>query len=885
MALAAGSQLGPYEVIEPIGAGGMGEVYRARDTKLGRDVAIKVLPEEFARDKERLDRFQREAKLLAQLNHTNVATLYGFEESDGQRFLAMELVEGETLADRIARGPIPIDEAILLFIQIAEGLEAAHEKAIIHRDLKPANVKLTPDDDIKILDFGLAKAFAEEMTEPDSSMSPTLTRGATRAGIILGTAAYMSPEQAKGKSVDKRADIWSFGVVLYEALTGKRLFTGETVSDVLAAVLTREVDFGALPGTTPPHVRHLLQRCLERDPKRRLRDIGEAKLTLQEPAETAQAEVTSVKRPATLVWLLLVLLVASGIAAIWGWLRPEVAQSRQVARLRLDLPEGLRLLGNSPGLSISDDGSLIAFPAVNEGERHLYIYRMDNGELETMPNLRDAENPALSPDGTWLAYTHEGRLKKVAVEGGEAVVLRELTFQSNANVSWAADDTIIFSPSYRQGLWRMSAGGGEATMLTEPDASRGELGHWFSQVLPGGRHVLFTNYSSPIENARIEVLSLESGERKIVLEGSLFGRYVPSGHLIYMSRDALMATRFDFELMKVEGLPIPVSGDVYANTDGYTSLAYADNGTLVYAPVTAMSPDRHLVWVDRDGNVERVDDNRRRYANPRLSPDGQRIAVAVEEGITSDVWVLELTSGTLSRISFGVTADFNPHWSPDGSRLFYTSEKNGNYTIYSRASNASDEEQPILVTRFDTLVTSISPTGDALTFTGEYEQPEGTAPLGTWVLPIDGDSPAELSAVDAENAAFSPDGRLLTFDSPESGRDEVYIQSVAGTSGKRPVSVDRGAHPTWSHDGRELYFRNGRNMMAVSVDTSGGIRTGRPRVLFQGDFEYAQRLRNYDVAPDGRFLMVQVPESAERGRLVVVINWFEELERLVPTED
>lgn len=890
MLLTQGHKLAHYEILAPIGKGGMGEVYRARDVKLGRDVAIKVLPEEFAGDEERIARFKREANILASLNHSNIASIYGLEHTDTNdiHYLVLELVEGETLADRITHGPIPIEEAIPMFLQIASGLDAAHEKGIIHRDLKPANIKLTPDEDIKILDFGLAKAFADDSSDANSSLSPTITRNATRAGVILGTAAYMSPEQARGKRVDKRADIWSFGVVFYEALSGKRVFTGETVSDVLAAVLTRDVDFGALPDATPPNVRRLLRRCFERDPKRRLRDIGEARIALEEgPAPEPAAKESDSGTRSSVVAGLLALLFVAGAAALWGWLRPVAAPPRPVARLQLALPGDFHLPGHrSPGVAISADGRLIALPVVNkEGELQLSLYHMENGAVDTMPALREATDPFFSPDGKWLGYVHDERLTKVAVGEGEPVALAEAHNETGFGECWTQDDAIIFSPNYDKGLWRVSAGGGEATMLTEPDAARKEVGHWFPQILPDGRHVLFTNYSTPIQDRRIEVLSLDSGERKTIVEGGFFGRYVPSGHLIYLGRDgALMAQRFDLEKLEAEGLPIPLTGDVYANTDGHASLDFAGNGTLVYAPITAMSPDRNLVWVDRKGNVEPVRAEPRRYMHPRLSPDQQRIAVTVENGVSSDIWVLERSSGTLSRISFGDGADFNPIWSPNGRRLFYTSEKNV-LNIYVRAADASSDEEPVLSTRYDTLETSISPTGDRLAFLGRYQQADGSSLDGAWLLPTDGHGTAQLVAAGAENAVFSPDGRFIAYASNASGRSEVYVQTVAGEAGKRQVSVDGGTDPLWSADGRELFFRNGKDMLSATVETSGGLRTGRPHVLFEWNYDYGRRTRNYDVAPDGRFLMVQVPESAERSRVVVVLNWFSELKRLLPRKD
>ncbi|HLE70286.1 MAG TPA: protein kinase, partial [Vicinamibacteria bacterium] len=608
-----GTTLSHYQVLEKLGAGGMGVVYRARDTKLGRDVAIKVLPADVSHDAERLSRFEREARLLASLNHPHVATLHGFEEDSGTRFLVMELVEGETLADRIARGPILIDEALPFFRQMAEGLEAAHDKGIIHRDLKPGNVKITPAGNVKVLDFGLAKVFSAAPASGPQSESPTVTRSPSEAGVILGTAAYMSPEQARGKTLDKRTDVWSFGCCLFEALTGRAPFLGETVSDTLAKILETEPSWKALPGQTPSRIRELLARCLTKDPGMRLHDIADARVEIvkasEEPAELPAAVATRVNRAT---------LAAIGVAgvfaavALWSLTRSPVTTGRAVTRSILPLPEGERLARDvaAPSVAISPDGRYIAFltgvSSVTGSERSLSLRSLDEMEARAIEGSNGADNPVFSPDSQWVGFARDRTLLRTAVSGGAPRRISSLG-GTPRGVDWRGDE-LVFSGEVSSGLFRVPAAGGEPEVLTVLHKERREKAHRFPQVLPGGDAVLFTLATSTTESwddASIAVGSMKTGEYKIVLEGGANARYSPTGHLVFAWRGALHAVTFDLENLEVTGQPVRVLEDVMTSpVGGAAEFALAENGSLVYAPGLSRTDDRRVVWVDRDGRVE-----------------------------------------------------------------------------------------------------------------------------------------------------------------------------------------------------------------------------------------------------------------------------------------
>ncbi|MEE9236055.1 MAG: protein kinase, partial [Candidatus Acidoferrales bacterium] len=660
------TRLGHYKVLEPIGAGGMGEVYRARDERLNRDVAIKVLPEAFARDADRLARFQREAQLLASLNHPNIGSIYGLEEDDGISCLVLELIEGPTLAERIARGPLPLQEALKISRQMAEALEAAHDRGIIHRDLKPGNVKVTPEGMVKVLDFGLAKALEGEPAAVDVSKSPTLGAPASQVGILLGTAGYMSPEQAKGKPVDRRADIWAFGVVLVEMLTGKPLFEGETVSETLAAVMMREPDLSALPGDTPPPIRRLLTRCLQKDPRQRLQAIGEARIVMEDllAGKVEEAVVPGaaavIAQPAwrrLLPWGLLVVVAVGAATAVAFWSPWQSEPVQQPMRLRVEIsPENPLYVDLGAAAALSPDGTKLAYVAGSGANRMLYLRTLEQYEGAPLSGTEGARSPFFSPDGQWIGFFTNNKLKKVSVAGGAPLTLCDT--QQNRGGTWGPDDTIVFAPDITTGLSRVPASGGTPEPITE--RQQGERSHRWPSFLPDGQHVLFIGQrgGQDYDDASIEVLNLETGERKVVHEGGTYPRYLPTGHLAYIRDGTLFAAPFDLDRLEVTGTPAPVLQEVLSTPGGTSGTgaaqyAFSQNGLLVYLTGTPAVQKFPIVWVDRRGNVTPMVEDQRNYSMPRLSPDGTRLALVIEEESSTDIWVYDIERGAMTRLTFG----------------------------------------------------------------------------------------------------------------------------------------------------------------------------------------------------------------------------------------
>jgi len=891
MAIQSGAHLGPYEITGAIGAGGMGEVYRAHDPKLGRDVAIKVLPEAFARDADRMARFQREAKVLASLNHPNIATIYGLEDSDSTHALVMELVEGPTLADRLKQGPIPVDEAVRIAKQIADALEYAHERGIIHRDLKPANVKVTNDDAVKVLDFGLAKALESDPSSFDISTSPTISRMATMQGVLLGTAAYMSPEQAKGKSVDRRADIWAFGCVLYEMLTGKKAFQGDAVTDTLAAVIRAEPDWSQLPAATPMRVRVLTQRCLQKDPKQRLRDIGDARISLDEVLSGAQEpgqSLAAIGHPAQRRWLWILAgfagaLILAGAAGFAGWtLKPDPA--KPVTRSVINLPPGQRLAGLAqPALAISADGRALAYVATAQGgsEQQIYLRAMDGTEAKPIRGTEGATDPFFSPDGQWLGFFADGKLKKIPVSGGVAQTLAEVVNLYGA--TWGNQGTIIFAPLTTV-LKQVPDGGGNSQTVTR--LGKGENFQGWPEFLPSGRAVIFAgapgtgNWTA----ARIAVQSVGSGEHRTLVQGATAPGYAPSGHLVYAQDGSLMAVPFDVHRLEVTGAAVPaIEGVLQSPVTGSAQYGISATGSLVYVPGSVQGEQSKLVWVNRNGTEQALAAPARAYLNPRLSPDGQRVAVSISEQ-EAQIWLYDLSRETLTRFTFEGTSNQYPVWTPDGKRIAFRSNKEGPLNIYWQIADGSGGLERLSAADEAQTPNSWSPDGRLLAFM------ELTTPgQNIWVLRI-GDRKAEpFTGTAFVNGApeFSPDGHWLAYISDESGHREIYVQAYPGPGGRWQVSTDGGTEPVWNRNGRELFYRNGDKMMAVDVAARPAFTSGRPRMLFEGPYEPTPvTFPNYDVSPDGqRFLMLKPVEQEATAptQINVVLNWTEELKRLVPT--
>jgi serine/threonine-protein kinase len=878
-----GQTIAHYRVTAKLGAGGMGEVYRATDTKLGRDVALKVLPEAFAADAQRMQRFQREAQVLASLNHPHIATIHGLEESGVARALVMELVEGPTLAERLAQGPIPVEEVLPIAKQIAEALEYAHEHGIVHRDLKPANIKLTPDGAAKVLDFGLAKAMQDDPASGlDMANSPTLSLAATKAGVILGTAAYMSPEQARGGQVDKRADIWAFGAVAFEMLTGKRLFNEATATDTLAAVLKSELNLEALPAATPRAIRTLLQRCLERDRKRRLRDIGEARITIENlpAADASREEPAAISRASTpfLPWLAAAALLV--IALVLGWrLQHQPAASAPPTgwfEIGLAPNEWLEALNNTNAVvAVSPDGRRLAYVAHRAGKVQIELRPLDALQSTTIPHTEDARAIFFSPDGEWIGFRSGTKMMKVAVAGGSPI---EIAPSYWAGGLWTRENSIYYTPHYSGGLVKVSADGGNPEKLTEPDRKNGELGHFCPEMLPDGKTLLFTAFRTPVSRAQIEALSLATGQRTVLVEGGTCARYLPTGHLIFMREEGLMAVPFDAERLAVTGAPMRIMEDAYLiPQEGISILAVSDNGTLVYLPKSALNQPNEVLWLDRKGAGKALPLPPSRYEHPRISPDGTRMSITVAPLSRQDVWVWDLRRNTMTSVAAGPTSEFNAFWTLDGKRLIYDLEKS-QFTIQVRAADGTGEPTPLMERVFDTIPSSISSDGKYLLFTEDSAGTEGDI----WSLALDGSREAKpyvKTPADDTKAVFSPDGQWVAYESGVSGRAEIYVQSFPQPGERFQISTQGGGSPRWSPKGNEIFYRSGLSMMAVSVETKQGFRAGKPEELFQGEFDRSFPGTEYDVTADGHFLMVRTPPEHAPRKLIVVLNWFEELKR------
>jgi serine/threonine protein kinase len=903
LTLAPGTRRGSYEIVAPLGAGGMGEVWRARDLRLRREVAIKAIPESFVADPERLARFEREARLLAALNHPNIAVIYGIEESEGSLLLVLEIVEGETLAERLARGPLPVEEALSVCIQIAAGLEAAHERGVIHRDLKPANVKLRPDGSVKILDLGLARAVEPAAAVTDPSLSPTITSGPTGIGVILGTAAYMSPEQARGKGLDKRTDIFSFGCVLYECLTGERAFPGESISDTLAAVLRSEPDWTALPAETPPRIRDLLRRCLQKDPKRRLHDIADARIEIEE-AVAMPADALPAARPgwapsssgrSRFLWAAAGLLAGAAVAVLVarGLFRPPDRNILPSIRSSFSLPPETRIdtRGRRPSMAFSPDGTSFVFRAVSDGVARLYLRSMDRAEASPIPGTEGAFNPFFSPDGEWLAFFTTSELKKVPLAGGTPLTVAVVPPITQGG-TWASDGFIYFSPISEGGLSRVAAAGGIPETFTTPDAKEGEGAHVWPQALPDGEHFLLIvrpgKNLQDLESSNLAIHSLKTGRRRIVLQGASFARYAPPGRILFVRGRSVQAVSVDPKRWEPTGRPVPLLRDVLiASSDATAYFAVGSNGLLVYAAGGLAERETSTpVWVDRNGTAESLPLPTRTYFTPRLSPDGRTLAFVVAERSRFSVWTYDFARKALSPLVPERGLAFNPVWAPDGLRIAFSRLEREWPQLFWRAADGGGALEALAPSGQADFPTSFSPDGRLLAYSsaapGKLENSDirllslaGKREGRPWLAtPFDEFSPF-----------FSPDGRWIAYVSTESGRREVYVRPFAGPGGRVRISTEGGGEPAWSPDGKELFYRIGDRLMGVRVETSPTFTAATPRVLLTGSYVAGGGLdapRLYDVSPDGkRFLFIKPIEKKEEPitRLELVVNWPAMLER------
>jgi tRNA A-37 threonylcarbamoyl transferase component Bud32/dipeptidyl aminopeptidase/acylaminoacyl peptidase len=883
MTLPAGARFNHYEILSPLGEGGMGEVYRASDTKLDRQVAIKVLPEAFTQDPERLARFEREAQLLAQLHHPNISSIFGLEDSNGVRALVMELVEGPTLAERLESGPLPLDECLSVARQIAEALEEAHEKGIVHRDLKPQNVKASPDGKVKVLDFGLAKALDPGGASASSasllSKSPTLMHGGTQMGTILGTAAYMAPEQATGATVDRRADIWSFGVVLYEMLTGRRLFDGETVSHVLAAVLKDTPDFTALPAETPARIEDLLRRCLRKRPRERLQAIGDARVVIEEvladpshgehDATGSAGASPAMTRASRFAWIVATTGLAAAVlfAILWRGAGRGEAPSHAL-QAALVAPDGM---GFGDTFALSPDGRRIVFDAYDRktGARALWLRALDRGEATRLAATEGGEMPFWSPDGAHIGFFAEGKLKRLDPQGGPAQVIGDAPTPRGG--AWGPDGRIVFTGAFRSGLSIVPAGGGTPTPLTSLDASRKEKSHRFPTFLPGGKSILFLAQTaeggSPNDQSTIEALELSSGKRTRLITANSSVLFSPGGQILFWRDGTLLAVRFDPSSLKLAGDPLTIAAPVAFTQNEQVLASVSNEGTLVYRE-GSRGTSSSLAWFDRDGIGTQVIRDRELFQDMALSHDGKRLAFSVNspgQGST-DLWIQDLVRGSASRLTFEEGGEY-PVWSRDDRFLYYSSDLRNDGTIFRRTSDGTGSAGEVGATEQGFWPLAASSDGRWLV-TGAMSA-ETDLDLLRFDLATKELTPLVATPFADDYPALSPDDHLLAYSSEQSGRWEVYVQALGGGSGKWQISTEGGLRPHWRADGRELFFLTRPDrLMSVEVEAGPVPRFSAPRELFRHPMEA------FDVAPDGQRVVGLRPADGDAGKpLTVVTNW------------
>jgi eukaryotic-like serine/threonine-protein kinase len=880
MSLANGTRIGAYEIVGAIGAGGMGEVYRARDTKLGREVAIKILPEQFAADRERVARFEREARTLASLNHPHIAQIYGLEQSGASVALVMELVDGVDLSQRIADGAMPIDEAIPIARQIVEALDAAHGQGIVHRDLKPANIQLRHDGTVKVLDFGLAKPIEG----PGGASGATITSPAmSMPGVILGTAAYMAPEQAKGRPVDKRADIWAFGCVLYEMVTGRRAFSGEDVSETIASILRSEPDWNVVPVSIKP----LLVSCLQKDPRQRLRDIGDVTLLF----DRAPGQVSPVAPASTpiaikaLAALSIVALLASGVL-LWRSRVPASGGHAPVVRstLRFQPDSRLQLGTSQPSLAISPDGNTVVYTAVGPEGNQLWTYRLDSFGPTPLSGTGGGGGPRnvfFSPDGTQIAFFAQSQIKRMPVSGGTVSVVCDATFQYGG--TWTERNEIVFaaggfgSSGTDPALWRVPVSGGEKRLIKEGIYS-------YPDALPGGRLVLAVAEGAAAARTSSELpivtVDIDSGDVRPLVEGGTYPRYLASGHVVFLRNGALVATPIDLQARTASDRSSVVVPDVFQNPALVSgNFAVSAAGTLVYAPGTAADFNRSLLLIDSNGQRTVVSDDKRYFEWPRASPDGQKIAVAVP-GWRESVWVFDRARGVMTQLTTGDMDGVWPVWTPDGTRIVFTAYNGGGVrNLYWMRADGTGVPERLTTSEFQQRPNSSTPDGKTLVF-----DVRTATSTDLWTVTLDDKKTARslIATRFAESsAALSPNGQWMAFTSDQSGRPEIYLTGFPSTDGRIQVSTGGARNAVWSRDGRRLYYRSLDGSEILMVDVTFGSSPSLSRASVVATLpRVAATYGNFDVMPDGRLLVVD-DESAGgvAEELRIVVNWLDELKR------
>ena len=896
MSLTAGTRIGPYEILATLGRGGMGEVYRARDTRLNRIVAVKAMHDLFAQHPERVARFEREAQLLASLNHPNIAAIHGVEEVQGSTFLVLEFVDGRPLSEILQGGAPPLPEALAIANQIAGALAAAHERGIIHRDLKPGNVMVTPDGQVKLLDFGLGKAIESEsgrVADPSAPhASPTMTMAATQAGIILGTAGYMSPEQAKGRAADKRSDVWAFGCVLFELVTGKRAFDGEDVTEILAAIVRGEPDWQALPASLPGSLRDLIARCLVRSRTERLADMSVVQFVLNERASTAPTPAAApattpvpatraVTLPIAAALIALAVIVTAGIMALLPRGVSTASAATAVAHLAIALPDGDEIsFVNQAPIAISPDGATVAYTAVRDGKELLFVRRLGESESQILAGTDGAKSPFFSPDGQWIGFFAQGagKLRKITI-GGTA--LGDLADAPDARGgAWSPDDIIYFAPTNVSNIMKVSAsGGGAASAATELDRSKGDISHRWPKVLPGNKSLLFTVWSGPgPDESQILELPLGSTDRHPLLKGGDTPQYVEPGYLLYGRLDGLFAMPWRPGQRDLgQTVPSALRESPRMDNEGSSDYAVSSNGTLVYLPGSQARRAYRIVWADRHGKVDALPLPEREFESVAISPDGKQAAVQIQDSVIG-IWLYDFERHGLAPLAKGEGSSQAPLWTHDGQSLIYRGTRSGYRNLYRRSADGSGAEERL--TTKEKVVqtpTSVTPDGEWVLF-NEAGVPGSKGAI--WRVRINGDHKLEPVLSNGElDGQISPDGKWMAFQTTQDRQSEVYVQPFPDPGARHQVSIGGGAWPLWSHDGTELYYDTADALMAADIKTTGAFVAGTPHAIVNGRFRTSINANTpYSVARDGRLLRVQrVEPDKPVTRIEIVLNWFQNL--------
>ena len=944
MTLTSGTTLGPYEIVSQIGEGGMGEVYRARDTKLGRDVAIKVLPAAVSEDMDRLRRFEQEAQAAGALNHPNILVIYHIGTHDGAPYIVSELLEGQTLRERMNGTALSQRKALDIGFQIARGLAAAHEKGIVHRDIKPDNIFITNDGRAKILDFGLAKLSAENLASESQTEVPT-RKVNTDPGTVMGTVGYMSPEQLRGKHADARSDIFSFGAVFYEMLSGKRAFHRDSMPETMSAILKEDPpDLSTTNQTVSPALERVVHHCLEKNPEQRFHSASDLAFAIEalSGGATSSGQTTTLpvsplaevsrRKLTERFWIAstAILTLALLLLAAFVFLR-QAPKNNAAAVVRYDvLPlnkTGLFLI-RLPAVAISPDGSTLAFLANDDGVNRLYVRKRDDTEVKMIPGTEGVSDATFSPDGQSIAFIADFTLKKAPLNGP---VVSLTKVGDTRGVSWMADDSLIYAPAATGGLFQISANGGEPHPITKVDEAKKERTHRWPQALPGVKAVLFTVGSldkpDDYDNANIEAVVLETGERKLLIQGASVARYVPTGHLVFARDGILYAVRFDINRLTVSGKPVAVlTGVAGDKTTGAVHFSISNDGTLAYVPGSTTSGLRGLTWVDKNGNQTPVNIPRGQFNDARISPDGTRVAVLQGSSPSGDVWIYEFARATFTRLTF-TTTNATPVWSADGKNIYYVSSDSAadETTILRKPADGSHEAENIVTFKHQAYLKAILPDGETALL--DAQRLTNDSNIMTVALKHDAQPTPLVNTQFMEYAAAaSPDGRWLAYQSNESGRPEIYVRDIVGSGGRWPISTGGGEEPRWSPDGRELYYRINAQLMAVPIETRSSLIThdsslstqpsalstqnsslsthdsslppksairipkfeilaGPPKVMFNEVYDLRSNTgETYDVDPHGgRFLMTRPPkEDSSTAQVRIVLNWFGELQRLAP---